>query len=391
MIKNTVYLFLFSITYLFSAIQSPSYETLRAQTMGNAFVAFANKNSALNYNIAGLFHRKKHIEPHYFHLFGETLLGDLALVSFFPFSNQHADFFQEYADQLANIPENNLQQLRPDFNQAVSDLNLKPFVIRGQAEVGLVTQSFGISAWTNTRTYAYIGETNLIPDLGFFYSEFNYAIQTGFAFSISKYFNLGIGARFLEQRNTENLRFPINQFETVSDVMDSLTDSYQISHGVSLDFGVLYQVLDHFFIGASFQNIFIIPLKETVIPELTFGISYAPNFLQNNTSDFFQREITLTADYENILISKDKFENHINLGIEYLQQLFGSSLVSRVAAGFNEGFIPTFGLGIKALNFISVDYGTWTEDLRLIDQGADENTHNASFVYFLKILNKNFN
>ncbi len=357
------YFITFFITFSFASIQSPSYETLRAKTMGNAFVAVATGKDALNYNIAGL------DEGSYiFNLNLEFQIGDIGSFGVHPtISNAHGDFIREYLFDFRSVSFRSVSEVISlgVFNRDLASIDREPFIIRGGLEFGFAIQNFGISTWANTRTYAFLDQGVLAPSLGLSHFENNLAQQAGIGWSLTDKLSVGIGLRLLRQEKLSNLNIFIANIRQLDSLVFSKTT---LSNGLGVDIGGLWEVSPSLLAGASLQNLFLKLGKDNVIPELTIGLNYSPKILQNDKSSVFGRTVNLSLDYENLLLDKNNSFNHINMGVELKQEILGDFLESRLATGLNNNFNYTLGFGIYFLSFIAFDYGTWTEDLTIISQ-----------------------
>ena len=346
---------------LFAGISNPSYETFQARTMGNAFVAVASGKDALHYNVAGL--NKIHSWGNQtFDLVGTFEFADL---SFFSYEIGNSPFINLFnvLDELENAEGGNVLS-DTTFNETISSIDRLPAIFLGQSELGFAIHNFGVSGTILGRAYLYFDQGLIVPEFGVYYSFLDVAVQSGVAWEIQDQLSLGVGIRVIHRQETKNIRVQLE--DGGRELVRNARDSSRSVQGIGIDFGGIWQITENLALGASLQNVFL-RLGSPVIPEFTFGGSYRPQFLQN-TKGPFQRSLILAVDWENTFISEKAFFDHLNVGVEYKQVIVPLLLQVRLATGFNNNFNSTFGFGLEFISIVRWEFGTWTEDLTILDE-----------------------
>ena len=202
--------------------------------------------------------------------------------------------------------------------------------------------------------------------------------QLAFAFGIGDRVSLGFGYRMVERASMERFEIsvvdglsPTQLEDRLSDEVDTLLDrSLTLDH--ALDFGLMVQASREIRVGAALQNVFVTDYDgESVTPELTVGLAWAPRKLQRNTA--YARKVNFALDFEDALNDDRNYKplSHVNFGFEVEQVLvaipslkWGSNaraLKGRGAMGFKGGYF-TLGAGLEVLRVLNFEFVTWAEE-----------------------------
>ena len=165
-----------------------------------------------------------------------------------------------------------------------------------------------------------------------------------------------------------------------STIQDTLEDRYHDATdnifsietmSMGLDLGVLYQWTREVRVGSSLRDIYFKELAgDKINPNWSVGINYSPRFFNKNTG--FGRKFNIAMDFADITNGTNNYKplSHINFGFEVEQNLLAwpgdyygiRALAVRLSGGFKGGY-PAAGAALEALQFITLEFATWAEEL----------------------------
>ena len=344
---------LFFVNSSFSAFLSPSFTSIRARTMGNAYVALVNNNEALNYNMAGLSligvdNKNNAIDF--------TVLEIIAGISehyaiLSPLIKPIFDKSQPFSSVLDSFASDN----------TIEDLDNRSLPIYSQARSAIAFKNFGVGAWVKAVTYPYLNSGILLPTIGVNNTYYQYAFESGVSLELTKQLFFGVGLRVItvsQYSSFEVKALELLELEETSAqdlFFDSLQNAQAIT-GVGFDIGTIYQYNSKFRLGASVQNLGLKLDGKIVVPKLTTGLSYI--LLNTISTNPLGTNVNLAFDIEDILVKESIFLDKFNFGVEWYQGILLAEL--RLALGVSRFNQYSAGFGIEAF-FFEINIGTWVE------------------------------
>jgi len=172
------------------------------------------------------------------------------------------------------------------------------------------------------------------------------------------YLQIGGGVKFLRQQK-RIVSVASNNIGKIDNDFWVLSES-DWQHGIGLDFGVIGNVPGRRHLAASVRNI-ALKTREQGVPEISFG--YARDIRQlAHDEHSFVGDITAAAEYVNLLGTEPAL-SRLKLGGELNFNLLPRSwLTLRLRSGLDGGYL-TFGIGARALRFVSIDYVTYAKEI----------------------------
>ncbi len=373
------------------ARKGPNHQAIRALGMGNAFVAVAEDRDAIYYNPAGLNLMGKlgnyDRDPEMGHYPDNwldmrlSLVTSLLLPDLFGLGIDGWNFYDEHRKTLHKLKNDALVALVADddfFEDAqVIDGLLFPIGLRPMhGEIAF--HNFGAALWSEATVRPAFEMGVVTPSAVIEEISATAVGQLAFAFGIGDRVSLGFGYRMVERASMERFEIsvvdglsPTQLEDRLSDEIDTLLDrNVTLDH--ALDFGLMVQASREIRVGAALQNVFVTDYDgESVTPELTVGLAWAPRKLQRNTA--YARKVNFALDFEDALNDDRNYKplSHVNFGFEVEQVLvaipslkWGSNaraLKGRGAMGFKGGYF-TLGAGLEVLRVLNFEFVTWAEE-----------------------------
>lgn len=359
------------------AASGPQYRSLRALSMGNAFVAVVDNKDALYYNPAGLNlinalgnpARRPGLAAYPRTRFNARMnvIGATAplenMFDFFDLFKKHRPAFQ------------NDSAFRAGGDALFEALN--PFD-RLPVEIGLMHGSefamhnYGAAYWVDTRAAPYADVGIIIPQAGVETIQFDMVIQGAAARDfMNSRLAAGVGYRLANRQTVHQFQVSTSEFteDGGQPVIDRVTDTLNnklaelkdvSSYGHGIDFGLLWQQTSWLRFGAAVQNLGMYLNHEYVTPEITVGAVVTAPLL--NTSGVLARKVNFAVDLEDLLNDERnyKFYSKVNFGAEVEQSLWLFA-TARVAAGFKGGYW-SMGGGISIMNLLHIEGASWAEE-----------------------------
>lgn len=387
------------------AAKGPIHKSLRAYSMGNAFVAVVDDKDAVYYNPAGLnmLNRLGNYEkdPELGYYVHNMFDARFSLGLDVPVDEARAaydlgrDFQSLYNNANQDTKESptgenglidSLGQ-HPELADRLNQFDRLPINIGTKLDMELAMPHFGGAIWMDGAFAPYIEGGVITPAAGLDTAYMDLVAQAAVGWSIGERWSVGVGYKMAQRAYLNEEQVSILEYEESQDSVleqidrerSNVQDISTIGHAV--EFGALYQWKREVRLGASVRNIFIRPLREEEItPNLTAGIAYSPRRLQRNTG--FYRKVNFAADFEDMLNNDRnyKFFSHLNFGVEVDQVLLGIPnwpslriLKVRGGVGFKGGY-PTAGAAIEVLRIAEVEVCTWAEEAGYFT-GAEENRY----------------
>lgn len=359
------------------AASGPQYRSLRALSMGNAFVAVVDNKDALHYNPAGLNLINSLGNPE--RRPGQSsyprtrlnarvnLIGGTApannLIEFLDLFDTHRHAFE--SDSGFRTGGNDLLRALTPFDRLPVEVGL----MHG-AEFAM--HNYGAAYWLDSRAAPYADVGILIPQAGIKTIQLDAVVQLAAA---RGFFNsrlaAGAGYRLANRQTVHDFQVSTSEFtqdegqpvidrilDTARTKLENLRDASTYGHGV--DLGVLWQQTSWLRFGASIQNLGMHLNHAYVTPEFTAGLAVTPPLL--TTTGLLARKINIALDIEDIFNDDRnyKFPSKVNFGAEVEQSLWWFAAV-RVAGGFKGGYW-TAGAGLSMVNAIHLEMASWAEE-----------------------------
>ena len=358
------------------ASSGPQQRSLRALSMGNAFVAVVDDKDAIYYNPAGLdlintlgnasarpglaAYPRTRFNARLNLIGGTVPLGQ---------ANDFFGFFKDHKDGLSN----GLDGIRSDstlfddlakFDQRAVELGL----FEG---LEFAMHDYGAAVWGDESVAPYADVGVLLPQAGIETIQLDAVLQlaTAHAF-LNNRLSAGAGYRLANRQTVKNYRVAASSFsdggkEVGRDAKDSLSEKFSNlsdfnSWGHGVDAGVLLQQNTWLRVGAAMQNMGMYLNHEYVTPELTVGAVVTPPLL--STGGYFARKVNLAVDLEDLLNDDRNYKplSKVNVGMEVEQYLWWTASL-RLGAGFKGGYW-TAGTGLSLLSALHIEAASWAEE-----------------------------
>ncbi len=383
--------------------KGPQKRSMRALSMGNAFVAVAEDVNSLYYNPAGLNNMNKlgnydkrpdlgyyadnwlDMKTHIFRVTSFDVVGLLTDLQ---------GYYDQHGDTWNNLSGDEKEALNNIANDStlISDLYFIDGVPMGLGigifHMEMAFHNFGMGHWNSLDGSMYIDPGVIVPAAGVNQITFQAGAQAAFAFEWpwNKNVSIGIGGKAVAELIQEPFKLSMaevdmdnpgespasdslsNRIDKVMDDVGSLAEDY----GIAMDIGAMYQFTRTLRFGMAVQDIYFSKFnEESVTPDVTIGTVWSPRKLQKNTA--YARKFNIACDLEDIINSDKGYKpaNKINVGLEIEQVLIaipsvtlGSNwrlLKARIAGGFKGGYW-TAGLGIEVLRFLEVNVASWADE-----------------------------
>jgi len=377
--------------------KAPRHKTLRALSMGDAFVAVAEDKDAVYYNPAGLNlmnklgNYDKYPELGYYP--DNWLDMRMGLGASAPLA-EALDIYN-LATDFSEIIERGMVESGDDQNVLLDTLanhqnlmdevyryDAKPVFLGSKFDAEMAFHNFGGAIWVDGGIAPYIDGGIITPSAGLDTVYVDAVAQAAGAYGITPKWSVGLGYKAAWRQYVRQLEVSLLEWEEaqgeVNDEVDRVVSNVSSLNevmdavGHAVEMGVMYQWKREVRLGASLRDVYITDLgDESVSPNFTFGIAWSPRKFQRNTA--YARKINFAADFADAFNADKnyKFFSHINFGAEWEQVLlaipsltFGSNaraLKGRLAAGFKGGYF-TFGGGLELLRIFHVDFATWADE-----------------------------
>ena len=359
------------------AASGPQYRSLRALSMGNAFVAVVDDKDALYYNPAGLnlinrlgnpvarpglaAYPRTRFNARVNVIGGTAPVGNLL---------DFRDLFRDHRDAFGSD-----SAFRTGGNGLLTALN--PFD-RLPVEVGLMhgaefaLHNYGAAYWLDARAAPYADVGILIPQAGVKTIQLDAVLQLAAAHSfLNNRLAAGAGYRLASRQTVHEFQVSTNDFiedggqPVIDRVQDTLNAKFtnmqdMSTYGHGLDLGVLWQQTSWLRLGASIQNLGMHLDNELVTPEFTVGAAFTPSPL--STGGRFPRKVNFALDIEDLFNNERNYKpfSKVNFGAEVEQSLWWFA-AARAAAGFKGGYW-TAGAGLSLINAIHLEAASWAEE-----------------------------
>lgn len=376
---------------------APNHNSLRALSMGNAFVAVADDYNTIYYNPAGLNNLDKLGEyedrPDLGYYRNNSFDGRISLQGVGPdilgigtdfknFYTGHSGTFDALAGTGDVSPEEAIAADEDLYND-MAFLDRISIPVGLGYEMALAMHNFGAAFWTQAEMKMLFDTGIAIPAAEIEYVDAAIEGQLQTAYEIDPQLSVGIGYRLLINSRIDNVPLSIeeitiilenpedvmriNNLETqIDDAQNNLTDPKKWNHG--FDLGGLYQYSREVRLGGSITNIFINGINgEKVTPNLTIGMVFSPRKWQRNT--LHGRKINFAVDFADAINNDRNYKtfSHLNMGAELQQTWLGipwlnlNLLETRVAGGFKGGYW-TSGAGLSLAHYIHLQLATWANE-----------------------------
>lgn len=374
-----------------SARSAPNYQSLRALSMGNAFVAVADDYNTIYYNPAGLNNIDKlgnyeeRPDLGYYKSNWWDMKTSLRGVTpdLFGIGLDFTDFYQSHEKTFQALggdsPEQALSEDTTLYNDAAFLDGITVPIGFGQ-ENAFAMHNFGAALWMQTETAPKFDTGILIPAMKLTNTYLAVEGQLQGAFEVDPQLAIGVGYRMLKFIQINEINSSVEEvveYQTnpssfveqpeIDNAISEVTDSpLQFDHG--FDIGAIYQYNREVRLGGALTNIFINGINEQrVTPNFTLGMVYSPRKLQKNT--LHGRKLNFALDFADLLNSDRnyKFFSKINFGTEMEWTLLALPFIGyellefRVAGGFKGGYW-TAGGGLKLARFVHLAAATWAEE-----------------------------
>lgn len=355
----------------------PQYRSLRALSMGNAFVAVVDNKDALYYNPAGL-----------------NLINALGNPARRP---GQAAYPRTRLNARMNVVggtaplENMFDFLAMFDNHRAAFRNDSAFRAGGESlfadmipydrlpiEIGLMhgaefaMHNYGAAYWLDTRAAPYADVGIILPQAGVETIQLDAVVQVAAARGfLNSRLAAGAGYRLANRQTVNQFHVSTGEFTedggqpVIDRVQDTINQKFadmkdMSTYGHGLDFGVLWQQTSWLRFGMAAQNLGMYLNHEFITPEFTVGAAVTPPIL--TTSGKFARKVNFAVDFEDMFNDDRnyKFFNKINMGAE-VEQSFWWFAAARLAGGFKGGYWSA-GAGVSLLNALHLEAASWAEE-----------------------------
>jgi hypothetical protein len=361
-----------------AAASGPQYRSLRAQSMGNAFVAVVDNKDALYYNPAGLnlinSLGNASARPGLAAYPRTRLNARVNIVGAAAPLSEMNDFFDLFKKHRGAFRGGD-SAFRAGGNDLINDLN--PYDRRA-IEVGVLhgaefaMHNYGAAYWLDARVAPYADVGVLLPQAGIETIQLDAVIQVAAARGfLNNRLAAGGGYRLANRQTVHDFQVATSEFaedggqpviDRVQDTLDAkfsnMNDFSTYGHGI--DLGALWQQTSWLRFGAAFQNLGMHLDNEFVTPELTVGAAVTPPLL--STGGKFPRKVNLAVDFEDILNDERNYKlmSKVNFGAEVEQYLWWFAS-ARVAGGFKGGYWSA-GAGLSLFTAVHIEAASWAEE-----------------------------
>ena len=389
------------------SFKGPHNKSLRALSMGNAFVAVAEDHNSIYYNPAGLNYMnklgnyKKRPDLGYYPdnwldmriAFG-FVLPDLLKIGL-EAKNVYDDHQNTFTDIAGADPDASAQAFADDstlYNDIlfIDGLNIP---LGTKLDMELAMHNFGGAIWLDVGIAPYLDAGIIVPSAGTQYARATLGAQTAIAYEVHPKVAIGLGYKMIISKDIGELNINIGNMDTVQtevqdkaqNEMDTLfTDLSSGKIDMAFDFGAMYQFKRTLRFGMAVQDLYVDGLNgEKVTPELTMGMVWSPRKFQRNTAFF--RKVNIAADLEDLLNDDRnyRFFSKVNFGMEYEQVILAIPSLTlgsnwrfvklRLAGGFKGGYWSA-GAGLEVLRFVEIEFASWAEEKGYFT-GQEEDRH----------------
>ncbi len=346
----------------------PDHLSLRPLAMGNAFVAVADDQDAMYYNVAGLNqinslgNSQQSDMPEYLR---DPMNLRLDVGAFAPSPDELLNLWHLYKKHESSFlhPKHNLENdstLESDY----APYSNKPIETGAQVGMALAVHDFGTALWTNSTVSTDVVEGFGAPVANAQNVQVDAVFQIAGAHGfLDNQLSLGIGYRLANRQQIQNyvvsassdllLADSAQQKQFERSLLDTLRDrehrySDPGSYGSGLDLGALWQQNRWLRFGASLENLGMFLNGYSVTPKLTVGTDITPEILQNGGS--LGRKVNFALDFEDLLNNDRNYKllSKLDFGAEVEQEVFWWLTSVRVGGGFKGGYW-TAGAGVRIL------------------------------------------
>ena len=378
------------------AAKAPTHHSLRAEAMGNAHVAVVDDKEAIYFNYAGLTqinklgNYEKYPETGYYPRdFGDMSLnlgGAGPFETYFHTYNVAKKLQRIYQGASNEASANNLKassvlmdslSAHPELMHEINSYDHKCLSMKLKFDAEMAFHGFGGAIWVDANVAPYLDAGIVLPRMAVDTFYVDAVAQGGISYGFTDKLSIGAGLKAVKRHKVEVLTVDILNYDTMQDTLedryhdatDHIFDFNSISMG--LDLGVLYQLTREVRVGSSLRDIYFKELAgDKITPNWTIGANYSPRFFNKNTG--YGRKFNLAMDYADVFNWKNNYKpfSHLNFGFEVEQNLLAwpgyyysiRALALRLSGGFKGGY-PAGGIAVEALQFITLEFATWAEEL----------------------------
>jgi hypothetical protein len=357
------------------AASGPEYRSLRAHSMGNAFVAVVDNKDALYYNPAGLnlinALGNAAARPGLAAYPRNRLNARVNLVGASAPLTEMNDFFDVFKDHEEAFTGGE-SGFRRGGNAMINALNP---LDRRAVELGVMhgaefaMHNYGAAYWLDASVAPYADVGILLPQAGVETIQLDAVLQVATARGfLNNRLAAGAGYRLANRQTERDFHVASAEFaedngqpviDRVQNKLDSMFSNMSdfSTYGHGIDLGVLWQQTPWLRLGASMQNLGMYLESEYVTPELTVGAAVSPPILSSGGK--FPRKTNLAVDFEDLLNDDRNYKlfSKVNFGAEVEQYLWWFAS-ARVAGGYKGGYW-TAGGGLSLFTAVHIEDRYW--------------------------------
>ncbi len=240
------------ITFSSHARKGPDHKTLRALSMGNAFVAVAEDKDAIYFNPAGLNLMNKvgnyDVRPDLGYYPENWLDMNLDLGFILPdvlgMARKSFDFYDDHKGTFENMNDDVVAALSADsslYNDALF-LDGFPIPIGAMVSGEFAFHNFGGAFWNDLSVTPFIDAGIVVPSAGLVEATFNAVGQLAGAFEITPQINIGAGYRLIWAKKIERKEVHIANYETIKDTITAELQELEkeiLDFSHAFDFGMM--------------------------------------------------------------------------------------------------------------------------------------------------------
>lgn len=358
------------------AASGPQQRSLRALSMGNAFVALVDDKDALYYNPAGLdlinTLGNASARPGLAAYPRNRLNARVNLIGSAVPIGEANDFFQFFKDHKEGLT-GGLDDMRSDSTlfPELAQFDRKPIELGFFNGLEFAMHDYGAAVWSDSRVAPYADVGVLLPQGGIKTIELDAVFQAAAAHPfLNNRLSVGAGYRLANRQTVHDYQIAASSFtdggdEVRDEVLDTLSEKLAglsdfSSWGHAVDVGALWQQTTWLRFGASLQNFGMYLNHEFVTPEFTAGAVVTPPLL--STGGMFARKVNVALDLEDLFNDERNYKplSKVNVGAEVEQDLWWVASL-RLGAGFKGGYW-TAGTGLSLFSAVHIEAATWAEE-----------------------------
>jgi hypothetical protein len=357
------------------AAAGPQYRSLRALSMGNAFVALVDDKEALYYNPAGLnlinALGNASARPSMSNYPRNRFQARLNPVGMAVPLTETLDMYKFFDKHQESFGDDDALREDSTFFDDLAKFHRRPIEVGTFTGAEFAMHNFGAALWMDARFAPYVALGPLLPQAGIDIIQLDMVVQVAGARGfLNSRLAAGAGYRLANRQLVREFHVDASEaqdggeqlqeraIDTLLQKLGGLTDPGSYGHG--LDLGVLWQQTPWLRVGGALQNFGMYLNHQFVTPELTVGVVVTPPLL--SSGGYFARKVNLALDLEDILNNERNYRPYskINFGAEVEQQVWWGLSV-RVGGGFKGGY-PSAGAGVSLLSAVHFEAATWAEE-----------------------------